>query len=83
MLFTVPAHFTFTLASDLEGQFATKIQAACFRDGEEEEHQFDFFRLWGRVVRRHYNGRTTISEYHYVEDEDLELFNIYYPEGSK
>lgn len=67
------------LHSDLDGPFATKVAPACFID--EAENEVDFFRLWGRVVRRHYEIRTTITTYQFVEGEDLELFNLIYGEG--
>lgn len=66
------------LIVDLDGPFAVKVEAACFRDGEEDEHIIDFFRLWGRVVRRHYNGRTTQTFLQFVEGDDLELFDTFY-----
>lgn len=75
---TVPQHFVNTLEADLASEFAQEVRGAAFTDGAEDEHKFKFFRLWGRVVREHYNRRTTMREFHYVEGEDLELFNAYY-----
>jgi hypothetical protein len=83
MLFAtpVPAHCVNNLHTDLDGPFATKVVAACFRSGEEDENEIDFFRLWGRVVRREYKGRTTMYEFGFVEGEALEIFNALYGEA--
>jgi hypothetical protein len=80
MLSPVPAHCYNNMHVDLDGPFAVKVTAACFRAGDEAEDELDFFRLWGRVIRRAYRGRTTMYEFAYVEGEALEIFNALYPE---
>lgn len=81
-MFTVPAHLIANLITDLKGPWAVRVEAASFRDGEEKEHYNDFFRLWGRVIRAHYNHHNTITTYYFVEGDDLDLFNIHYPQGA-
>lgn len=77
-LIDVPAHVASNLIVDLDGPFAVRVDGACFRDGEESEHEIDFFRLWGRTIRRHYNGRTASTSFQFVDGEGLELFNAHY-----
>lgn len=77
-LSNVPAHIVSNLIVDLDGPFAVRVEAACFRDGEENENAIDFFRLWGRIVRRHYNGRTTVSTFQFVEGDDISMFDAHY-----
>lgn len=82
-MWSVPTHLRCNLLQDLEGPHAQRVDAACFLDGSEDEHRVEFFRLWGRLVRRHYNRRTDATALHFVDGEDLELFNYFYPEGSR
>ncbi|WP_431861319.1 hypothetical protein [Azospirillum sp.] len=83
MLITVPTHLLFNLVNDLDGEWAVKVRNACFREGAEDEIRVDFFRLWGRVLRRSYNRHTTITTHHFVDGDDLDLFNTYYPQGAE
>lgn len=78
-MFSIPSHLVPNLIADLEGEYATKVSAACFRQGAEDEIHVDFFRLWGRVIRRSYNSLTTASTFHFVVGDDLEIFDAYYP----
>lgn len=78
-MYSIPSRLIPNLIADLDGEHAIKVAAACFRQGAEDEIQVDFFRLWGRVIRRSYNGRTTVSAYHFIDGEDLEIFDAYYP----
>lgn len=78
-MYSIPSHLIPNLVADLDGEYAVKVTAACFCQGAEEEIQVDFFRLWGRVIRRSYNCRNTVSTFHFVDGDDLEIFNAYYP----
>jgi hypothetical protein len=82
-LFSVPEHISLLLHRDLDGPHADRIEAASFADGEEDEIQIHFFRLWGRVIRREYSRHSTVTTYAYVEGDDLNIFNhLYYREGA-
>lgn len=81
MLSPIPAHIFSTIIGDLEGPHAVKVAPACFVTGEEGEYKNDFFRFWGRVVCMSYNHRWAMTTLSFVEGEDLELFDLHYPEG--
>ena len=76
-----------TASTDLAAQIfaaidagtAVKIVPACFRDGEENEHEMDFYRLGGDVISVHYNRRTTETICLRVGGEDREIFDLFYP----
>lgn len=74
----VPAHMKDTIDGDLDTSHAKRVGAACFEDGEELEIRSEFFRLWGRVVCRRRNSRTTVREIFFVEGEALETFSEHY-----
>ena len=79
MLTNIAAIHYNNLHTDLNSHHAVKVVRACFVDGDEGEHRVDFFRLWGSVIRRHYNRSNTVTTFQKVEGDDLELFNSYYP----
>lgn len=74
----VPAHMKDTIEGDLQSQWAKRVGAACFEDGEELEIRNEFFRLWGKVVCKRRNARTTVTDIFFIEGEALELFNEQY-----
>jgi hypothetical protein len=45
---------------------ATRIDAACFRDGNEDEFIIEFWWMSGSVLRTEYNRRTTVSSSRFV-----------------
>lgn len=56
---------------------ATRIDSACFIDGDDDEYVIEFFRLWGETIRSCYNRRSTCYEYHFVKGEARERLNRY------
>ncbi len=68
-----------TIIPMIENGTASRVDMACFRDGDESEFVVEFFRLWGRIVRTVYNRRSTCSTYQFVCGKDVEMFDYHYP----
>ena len=71
MLVSIERHMVEnTVVPMIDNCTARRIDAACFRDGNEGEFRVEFFSLWGEVIRSCYNGRTTRYDYQWVKGED-------------
>ena len=64
---------------DIDNGNAIEVNCAHFAQGEEGEIITRFYRLWGRTVREVQNRRNTETKYFWVDGENLDTFNAYYP----
>lgn len=78
MLLNVTSSERSDLLASIELGFAVKIEAASFVDGSEQEFHIDFFAIDGRVFRREYNARNTMTAFQEVVGDDLDLFGAHY-----
>lgn len=81
ILHDLPQSFVIRMNKAVDEHRAVLVPRASFCDGEECEIHIDFYLFEGRVVRREYNQRNTMTLYQYVWDSDLEDFFMHYGSG--
>lgn len=75
-MFTLNEQDTNDLLANIELGWAKLVKPASFTD--EADNLITFCTIDGRVFRLHYNPSNTITTYHEVVGENLDLFNIHY-----
>lgn len=78
-MFSILPSERFNLIESIDNNIATKIPAASFRDGDANEFIFNFYKINNRIFRSCYNIFNTITTFHELSDEELDLFYAHYP----
>lgn len=60
-----------------------EVRSARMTQGDEDEFRYTFYRLDDSVLRRFYNRHTTQESWHWVEGDDRDLFDCYYPSARR
>ena len=67
------------IINQIDNGVAVKVSNASFNDFSDTfDVRVNFYRLWGSVIKEHYNFATTTSKYYFLDESEVDLFNAHY-----